>query len=287
MEEDNMQYSFWQKITLDFIPLLKWPMIILLVWLILPSDFGDTFKKFAKDNNVKKLGFGNTVLEMDPNQQLKEIKKANEKANLSENTKDALKQLSSTADKQSQEHILKLEAMIESLEKQSSTILNNTSKIFVPNSNLDQTFNKEKAMSFNYEIYKKGELVVDISVGFDSLPFEYEFDLCDLSGHYKNLKLVKYDPNRTVTGLIYTDEKVNCKSSVSVTKLDSDSYLYAYELNVLDGFNIAKVDGFDVFLPLTKHRSISNSIYSAGGNDVVASTYRKGEVYEKTLVYIK
>lgn len=287
MEEDDMQYPFGQKLILDFIPLLKWPMIILLIWLILPSDFGVTFKKFAKDNNVKKLGFGNTVLEMDPNQQLKEIKKANEKANLSENTKDALKQLSSATDKKSQEHIMKLEAMIESFEKQSSAILNSAAKIFVPNSNSDLTFNKEKSKSFNFEIYKKGELVVDISVGFDSLPFEYEFDLCAHSGHYKNLKSVKYDPNRTVTGLVYTDEKVNCKSSVSIAKLDSGSYLYAYDLNILDGFNIAKVDGFDVFLPLTKHRSVSNSIYSARGNDVVASTYRKGEIYEKTLVYIK
>lgn len=282
-----MQYPFVQKLILDFIPLLKWPIIILLIWLILPSDFGESFQKFAKDNNIKKLGFGNTVLEMDPNQKLKEIKKANEKANLSENTKDALKQLSSATDIKSQEHILKLEAMIESLEKQSSVILNNTAKIFVPNSNSDLAFNKGKSKSFNFEIFKKGELVVDISVGFDSLPFVYEFDLCNPSGYYKNLKSVKYNPNRTVTGLVYTDEKVNCKSSVSVTKLDSGSYLYAYDLNILDGFNVAKVDGFDVFLPLTKHRSISNSIYSARVDDVVASTYKNGEVYEKTLVYIK
>jgi len=280
-------YSFGQRLLLDIVPNLKWPIAILVIWTLLPADFGGSFSKFAKDNNLKKVGFGNTVLEMDPNQKIEQIKKANEKVNLTESVSETFKNLSKTSDEDLKKKLSKFEKAINSLQEQSSKILNETTKIFVQNYNLNLEFNKNKKNSFNFEIYAKSDFIVDISVGFDSLPFKFEFDLCDPSGYYKNLKSVKYDPSRRVIGLEYTSEKVNCKSSVSVTKMRNGSYMYEYDLNILNGFNVAKVDGFDVFLPVTTNRAVSNSLYIPGENNEVSSKYKNGEVVKRTLVFIE
>jgi hypothetical protein len=65
------------------------------------------------------------------------------------------------------------------------------------------------------------------------------------------------------------------------------SYMYEYDLNILNGFNVAKVDGFDVFLPVTTNRAVSNSLYIPGENNEVSNKYKNGEVVKRTLVFIE
>jgi hypothetical protein len=320
MTQPEIPKNFIQKVVIDFIPLMKWPIIILLIWLITPSDFGKDLGVFIKEVNLTKFSAGGVFAEMDPNKKIQEIKEAGKKLNLSNTTKELLSNLSasdkrneeqiaklqsllekskisetakealdslSSSERRNEEEILKFKSLVEKLEKQSSDVFDRTFKIFVPNKNDDLAFNTLKAKAFHFEIYKEGVLIVNIVVGFENLPFNYEFDLCPLSGHYKNLKAIKYDPNRNIDGLEYTDEKVNCKSSVSIAQFQQDSYFYSYDLNILEGFNVAKVESFDVFLPLIRHSSISNNIYTDDGNNVVSSSYKKNKVFERTLVYIK
>lgn len=287
MPDQIKQYPFWQKIILDIIPNLKWPLLVLVIWLLLPQDFGESFSKFAKENNVKKLGFGTTIVELDPNQKIEEVKIANEKANTADNLAEAIKEIRSSSDPETNKKLAELTKSVESLKEQSARIVNSNSKIFVPNDNLKLSFNTNKKHSFNFEIYKENELSVEISVGFDSLPFKYDFDLCDPSGYYKNLKSLNFDPNRVVTGLEYKTDKVNCKSSITIGEKNNSAYPYSYDLNILNGFNIAKANGFDVFLPFTSNRAVSNSLYIPGYNNEVSSKYEGGKVIERTLVYIK
>lgn len=287
MPDTDNQYSFSQKLVLDIIPNLKWPFLVIVIWLLLPKDFGDSFSKFAKDNNLTKLGFGTTVMELDPNKKIEEVKTANEKANTTENVAEALKTISAKSDSKFNKELKELAESLDSLKEQSAKIVNQNSKIFVPNNNLGLTFNKDKKHSFNFEIYTDNELSVDISIGFDSLPFKYEFDLCDPSGCYKNLKSVNFDQNRVVTGLEYKTDKVNCKSSVIIEQVVNGSYLYAYDMNILNGFNIAKANGFDVFLPFTSNRAVSNSLFIPGNDYEVSSKYKGSKLVERTLVYIE
>lgn len=287
MPDTDNQYSFSQKLVLDIIPNLKWPFLVIVIWLLLPKDFGDSFSKFAKDNNLTKLGFGTTVMELDPNKKIEEVKTANEKANTTENVAEALKTISAKSDSKFNKELKELAESLDSLKEQSAKIVNQNSKIFVPNNNLGLTFNKDKKHSFNFEIYTDNELSVDISIGFDSLPFKYEFDLCDPSGYYKNLKSVNFDQNRVVTGLEYKTDKVNCKSSVIIEQVVNGSYLYAYDMNILNGFNIAKANGFDVFLPFTSNRAVSNSLFIPGNDYEVSSKYKGSKLVERTLVYIE
>jgi len=111
--------------------------------------------------------------------------------------------------------------------------------------------------------------------------------LCDPSGYYKNLKSVSFDPNRVVTGLEYKTDKVDCKSAVTVAQLKSGSYMYAYDLKILNGFNIAKADGFDVFLPFTSNKAISNALFIPGSDPEVSSKYSRNKLVERTLVYVE
>tara|TARA_R110002012_G_scaffold291131_1_gene485430 strand:+ start:1831 stop:2694 length:864 start_codon:yes stop_codon:yes gene_type:complete len=287
MPDTNNQYPFFQKLILDIIPNFKWPLLVLVIWFLMPEDFGESFSKFAKDNNLKKLGIGTTVMELDPNKKIEEIKIANEKANTTENVAEALKNISKKADSEYNKELKKLAESLDTLTEQSAKIVNQNSKIFVPNENLGLSFNEGKKHTFNFEIYKGEELSVDISIGFDSLPFKYEFDLCDPSGYYKNLKSVSFDPNRVVTGLEYKTDKVDCKSAVTVAQLKSGSYMYAYDLKILNGFNIAKADGFDVFLPFTSNKSISNALFIPGSDPEVSSKYSRNKLVERTLVYVE
>jgi esterase/lipase len=140
-------YSFGQRLLLDIVPNLKWPIAIFVIWTLLPADFGGSFSKFAKDNNLKKVGFRNTVLEMDPNQKIEQIKKANEKVNLTESVSETFKSLSKTSDEDLKKKLSKFEKAINSLQEQSSKILNETTKIFVQNYNLNLEFNKNKKVA--------------------------------------------------------------------------------------------------------------------------------------------
>jgi len=129
MVDTNNQYSFFQRLVLDIIPNFKWPLLVIVIWLLVPEDFGESFSKFAKDNNLKKLGFGTTVMELDPNKKIKEVKTANEKANTAENVAEALKKMSSKSDSEFNRELKELAESLESLTEQSAKIVNQNSKI--------------------------------------------------------------------------------------------------------------------------------------------------------------
>ncbi|MUK32189.1 hypothetical protein GNP44_19190 [Aliivibrio fischeri] len=97
------------------------------------------------------------------------------------------------------------------------------------------------------------EVKSSLIVNFNELPFLTKFDLCEKTGFYDDLKSVTTDSNGELIPL-YKEEKVNCTSEVIIQKDNGNDYLVSYNLNFLEGYNKAKVKGYDKLLPATVKR---------------------------------
>ncbi|PSU96563.1 hypothetical protein, partial [Photobacterium kishitanii] len=95
------------------------------------------------------------------------------------------------------------------------------------------------------------------------------------------------DKNKNFTEITYIDDKADCKSSVEISKLRNGEFLYSYDLNILDGYNIAKVQGFDALLPITMKMLRENGIYDPKSNNVAIPKFVNAQQAQKEFIDIK
>lgn len=288
MSDNQSNRTFSQEVALQSLPLLKWPALVLVCWLLFSLDSVKALMQIARDSNVKELGIGNAKMVLDTGEKVKTLQSANELNNLTSELKSSIAKLSEINGNANKEELKSLERKLDKVERKSSKVISQESPAFSQNKDNKHfiNINSSNKSTFNFEVNRDKFEAITIKVGMDDFPFKYSFNLCEKSGSYKNLKSVKSDKDGAVTSLDYTNEQVDCESSLVVDKLEDGSYIYAYSFNMLSGFNIAKVQGYDVFLPVTMHRSISNALYYDGMDPVVSSQYKNSKLVEETKVYI-
>lgn len=123
-------------------------------------------------------------------------------------------------------------------------------------------------------------------VGIDEFPTKRSFDLCESTGKYKELVSTRKNKDGETIGLKYKDKAVDCLSTIEVRRLSDEEYLYSFDINILDGFNVAKVGGYDVFLPKQSKLARSNSLYITGSDPIIATQSKGKDIVETTRVYI-
>lgn len=103
-----------------------------------------------------------------------------------------------------------------------------------------------------------------VKINFNELPFKAKFDLCPQTGLYNDLTSVKTNKSGD-TQPVYESKKVSCDSEALISKDSKGNFIISYDLNFLDGFNIASVKGIDKLLPQTIRRLSTSFV---GSEDV-------------------
>ncbi|MEZ8349565.1 hypothetical protein [Vibrio splendidus] len=271
--------KFLERFILRALLLLKWPLVIFSLYYVFPSSLVTDFSAFIKANSIKKMELttGGFAFEVSEEQSIKNIEKAEELKVLA----DKLSNISAKtpASKESNE-------AIEEVKSKADRIVNSSVSAYAPSRNRDIVVGDAmtSVAEFQYKIQREEGNGFLLKVFIDKFPYKNEFDLCPSEGSYKLLTKVKSD-KETAT-LVYVDEKVNCKSTLEISQLRGDEFLYSYNLIFLDGFNVAKVAGFDALLPKSIKRLRGNSVYLPSRDNTVGRKYVKGKEVEKETISI-
>jgi len=274
--------EFKERLILRGLLLLKWPVIILTIYLVFPSSLVSQLSDFIQVNNIKKFEASpnGVSVEVDTAQAIKNIENAQEIKRIAGELA-AIKELG--AQKSGIKDTLK------EVEAKSDEIIKSSISAFSKNTNRNHVVGNvmTSIAEFQFTVEKKGETDILLKVFIDGFPYSNNFDLCSKEGHYKFPRNIKINKNESSAEVSYIDEKTNCQSRVEVTKLRNGQFLYSYDLNILDGYNIAKVQGFDALLPLTMKRMRGNVIYDPESDNVVSSKFVNDQLVQREIVNIK
>lgn len=275
-----MRPEFKEKLALRMLSLLKWPIIIFALYLAFPSSLVHELSNFIQTNNIKKLeantnGFS---FEVSDEKSVQNIKNAQELTRLASELA-ALKQ----SDQPKTKNILN------EVKNKSENIIQTSLAAFSKNGNRNYVVGNvlNSIAEFQYKIERNGVTDIVLKVFIDKFPYYNEFDLCSIEGHYKFPRKIMSNKQNEPAEIIYTDEKVNCKSRIEISKLKNKEFLYSYDLNLLDGYNIAKVQGFDAMLPKSINRLQGNIIYSPTNSNIVLEEHQNDKLVEKETVDIE
>lgn len=277
-----MRELFKENLVLSVLPLLKWPLIIITLYLVFPKSIGNDLSYFIKENNIKKLEAttGGVSVEVDTSKTIQNIERAKEIKRLinSVNSEKELKNQSNDVD-----NILKKVA------EKSDEIIKTSLSAFAKNK--ERNFVVGDVMNsiaeFQYIMEKNGEYDIVLKVFIDKFPYSKTFNLCSKEGRYKFLRNIKTYKSGEPAQITYIDETVNCQSSIEIAPLRDGEFLYSYDFNILDGYNIVKVQGFDTLLPQTMNRLRGNVIYTPNSDKTVYSQLEKNKLVERDFVSIK
>lgn len=262
--------------------LLKWPVIIITIYLFFSSSIVTGISGFIKDNNVKKFeaSTDGVSVEIDTAQIKNNIKNANELKRLA----NELASLEKTDLKRND-----LNEVLKNVETKSNEIIKSSLTAYSKNNNRNHIIGNvmDSIAEFQYTIETDGKRDILVKVFVDKFPYVKEFNLCANEGHYKFLSNVKINKIDKSAKLLYRDEVVDCKSRVEIAKLRNGEFLYSFDLNILDGFNIAKVQGFDVLLPKTLNRLRVNAVYSPKQDKNISTRYQGNKLVAREVVDMK
>lgn len=283
--EEQQPRKFKHDLALSFVPILKWPFLVFALWLVIPSGTMNDFLKIARDNNVKELGIGDAKVVFQEKAEV--LKDANEVRNLTSDLSNLFSQ-SGVGLKEQTDRLKYIEDRLANINSRTKTVIDKEAPVFVSVQNEHSiNLSKDNIAVFHFEIDSDdGDENFSLAVGIDEFPAKRSFDLCETAGKYKELSSTKKNEYGKTIGLNYKDKVVDCLSTIEVRRLSDEEYLYSFDIKILDGFNVAKVGGHDVFLPKQSKLARSNSLYIVGSDPIIA-TQRKGkDVIETTKVYI-
>lgn len=274
-----MRSEFKERLALRIIALLKWPLIIFAVYIVFPTSLVAELSGFVKSNGIKKMQFtkDGVSFEVGAEQAIKNIKNAEELNQLANQLADIDQSDSSKANE-----------VLKTVKSKTNEIINSTVSAYSSSLNRNIVIGDvmNSIAEFQYEIKRdKGDGVL-LKVFIDKFPYSESFDLCSTDGNYKFLTEISVNNDKNAASLIYADKKVNCASSLKISTLKGGEFLYSFDLNFLDGFNIAKVQGFDAMLPKTFKRLRGNSVYLSGVDSILGTKYEKSKLVEQEVVRI-
>lgn len=276
-----MRIQFCERLALRFLSLLKWPLVIFSLYLVFPSSLVDDLSDFIKANSIKKMqvtkdGFS---FEVSDEQAIKNIEKAEELNQLAEQLVGV-----SSQDKSSKE----VNKVLEKVKSKTNEIVNSTVSAYAPIQNRDIVIGSvlNSVAEFQYQIKRDDNRGFLLKVFIDKFPYTQKFDLCPVEGNYKFLTKIESNEKSNTAELTYVDKKVNCNSILNISKLKNDEFLFNYDLNFLDGFNIAKVGGFDTLLSKSIKRLKGNSFYISSQDNVIGRKFENGKEVEKEIITI-
>ncbi|HHX8438275.1 TPA: hypothetical protein ACVO1K_004434 [Vibrio diabolicus] len=283
--EEQQPRKFWHDVVLSFVPILKWPLLVFALWLVIPSGTINDFLKIARENNVKELGIGDAKVVFQ--EKAKVLKDANEVRNLTSDLSSLFSQ-TGTGLKEQTDRLKYIEDRLAKISSRTKTVIDNEAPVFVPVQNEHSiNLSKDNIALFHFDIDSKdGTENFSLVVGIDEFPAKRNFDLCEATGKYKELVSTRKNKDGKTVGLKYKDKVVDCLSTIEVRRLNDEEYLYSFDINILDGFNVAKVGGYDVFLPKQSKHARSNSLYIAGSDPIVSTQSKANDIVETTRVYI-
>lgn len=273
--------KFLERLSLRALLLLKWPLVIFSLYYVFPSSLVADFSAFIKANSIKKMELttGGIAFEVSEEQQIKNIEKAEELKVLADELSGISVKTPGTKESNK---------ALEEVKSKAEKIVNSSVSAYAPSRNRDIVVGDvmTSVAEFQYKIQREDGNGFLLKVFIDKFPYKHEFDLCPSEGNYKLLTKVKSNKDKETAILVYVDEKVNCNSTLEISQLRGDEFLYSYDLTFLDGFNIAKVAGFDALLPKSIKRLRGNSVYLPSRDNTVGRKYEKGKEIEKETISI-
>ena len=284
MEEQHSR-EFWQELMLSFVPIMKWPALVMAFWLVIPSGTLNDFLKIARENHVKEFGIGDARVVFQ--EKAKVLKDTNEVRNITSDLTSLFSQ-SGIGLKEKADRLKYFEDRLAQINSRTKTVIDKEAPVFVPVKN-DHSIGlgSDNIAVFHFEIEnEKDSENFSLAVGINEFPTKQSFDLCEISGKYKELLSTKRDKDGKTIGLNYKDKSVDCLSTIEISRLSDERYLYSFDINILNGFNVAKVGGYDVFLPKKSKHARSNSLYIEGSDPVIATKGNANEIIETTKLYI-
>lgn len=144
----------------------------------------------------------------------------------------------------------------------SCTSPNDTRKVeyFETNLEFGNKSMNSKTLTFNYTPKRNKAANSTITINYDSIPFEINFDSCEKTGRYKsanNVTINKIDGDITPE---FVDLKVDCQSTVSIKQITPDKLSVIYDLVFFQGYRHSDNHGYDVPLPITSKFQASGSL---------------------------
>ncbi|PSU88134.1 hypothetical protein, partial [Photobacterium kishitanii] len=186
-----MRPEFKEKLILRGLLLLKWPSIILTIYLVFPSSLESELSNFIQTNNIKKLEATSSgvLVEVDTANALRNIENAREIKRIAgdlskikefdsqkSEIKDALKEVEDESDK-----IIKSSVIAFSKNRKRNYVIGNV---------------MDSIAEFQFTVEKNGSTDILLKVFIDKFPYSNRFDLCSIEGNYKFPRNIKIDKNK-------------------------------------------------------------------------------------------
>lgn len=136
-----------------------------------------------------------------------------------------------------------------------------------------------------------GNINKKLTIYINKYPFNLNFNTCEKSGNYENIKSVKINKETGKKTPIYEEVNKKCLSYIYISEPKEDNAkllsVSSYSLVFLEGFNIHDFQGYPLKLAVKSKTQITNHLLNFNENNIYQEKYdNNGNIAYKSYIYL-